>query len=162
MPEVLYKANPSVWRSHPLGALIAWLMIAGGALIALTGTLPFLLEPTQALPLPDGLEPRWLGYGLIAIGLFQLLRWWLAALMDQLEINEYELVWTHGLLSKQYIEINMSSVRTVRVEQSLLQRLLGAGDLKVYTAGDDPELRIRGLPRPQEIRQHIKGQASDD
>ncbi|MFP4062288.1 MAG: PH domain-containing protein [Halochromatium sp.] len=162
MPEVLYKANPSVWRSHPFGALIAWLMVLGGAAIVLTGTLPLPPEAQQSLQLPDGFEPRWLGYGLIAVGLFQLLRWWLATLMDHLEINEDELIWTHGLLSKQYIEINMTSVRTVRVEQSLFQRLLGAGDLKVYTAGDDPEVRIRGLPRPQEIRQHIKRQSAGE
>ena len=164
MSEVLYKANPSVWRLHPFGALIAWLMVLGGAVIAFTGMLPPLpaaMQPLQ-LQLPDGFEPRWLGYGLIAVGLFQLLRWWLATLMDHLEINESELVWTHGLLSKQYIEVNMTSVRTVRVEQSLFQRLVGAGDLKVYTAGDDPELKIRGLPRPQEIREHIKRQTSSE
>lgn len=162
MSEVLYKANPSVWRSHPFGALIAWILVLLGALIALTGTIPFVPEPTPPIQLPDGLEISWLGYGLLAIGLFQLLRWWLATLMDQLEIFERELVWTHGLLSKEYTEINMASVRTVRIEQSLFQRIVGAGDLQIFTAGDDPELRIRGLPRPQEIRQHIKRQSQID
>ncbi len=162
MSELLYKANPSVWRSHPFGALIAWVLVLLGALIALTGVIPLVPEPTQPIQLPEGLEVRWLGYGLLAIGLFQLLRWWLATLMDQLEIFERELVWTHGLLSKEYTEINMASVRTVRIEQSLFQRIVGAGDLQIFTAGDDPELRIRGLPRPQEIRQHIKRQSTVD
>ncbi len=162
MSEVLYKANPSVWRSHPFGALIACVLVLLGVLIALTGAIPFVPEPTRPFQLPEGLEVRWLGYGLVVIGLFQLLRWWLATLMDQLEIYERELVWTHGLLSKEYTEINMASVRTVRIEQSLFQRIVDAGDLQIFTAGDDPELRIRGLPRPQEIRQHIKRQSTLD
>jgi uncharacterized membrane protein YdbT with pleckstrin-like domain len=51
-------------------------------------------------------------------------------------------------------------VRTVRVKQSLLQRLLNAGDIEVYTAGDVPELVIRGMPDPEAIRNHIKGQSA--
>lgn len=159
MSEVLYKANPSIWRSHPFGALVAWVLIGFGVLIAVTDTIPFLPESMRPLQLPDGVEVRWLGYALLALGLFQLLRWWLATLMDQLEINAHELIWTHGLLSKEYTEINMGSVRTVRIQQSLFQRIVGAGDLQIFTAGDSPELTIRGLPRPQEIRQHIKRQS---
>lgn len=159
MSEVLYKANPSIWRSHPFGALVAWVLIGFGVLIAVTDTIPFLPESMPPLQLPDGVEVRWLGYALLALGLFQLLRWWLATLMDQLEINAHELIWTHGLLSKEYTEINMGSVRTVRIQQSLFQRIVGAGDLQIFTAGDSPELTIRGLPRPQEIRQHIKRQS---
>lgn len=162
MSEVLYKANPSIWRSHPFGALIAWVLVLLGGWIAITGVIPFLPESMRPLPLPEGIESRWLGYGLLAVGLFQLLRWWLATLMDQLEITATELIWTHGLLSKEYTEINMASVRTVRIEQSLFQRIVGAGDLQIFTAGDAPELTICGLPRPQEIRQHIKRQSPGD
>jgi hypothetical protein len=162
MSTLLYKANPSVWRSHPFGTLIALLLLGLGLNISLTGTVPFLDEHLRAIQLPDGVEWRWLGYGLLAYALLQLLRWWLASLMDQLEIYERELVWTHGLLSKEYTEINMASVRTVRVEQSLFQRILNAGNLQIFTAGDDPELTVRGLPRPQEIRQHLKRQGADD
>lgn len=162
MSEVLYKANPSVWRSHPFGALIAWVLVLAGLVVTVTGSIPFLAEASLPFPPPAWFEMRWLGYGAIAVGLFNLLRWWLATLMDRLEIHEHELVWTHGLLSKEYTEINMASVRTVRIEQSLFQRILGAGDLEIFTAGDAPELTIRGLPRPQEIRQHIKRQVATD
>ncbi|MEA3639580.1 MAG: PH domain-containing protein [Lamprobacter sp.] len=162
MSELLYKANPSVWRSHPFGALIAWMLVLLGVVIAVTDAIPFLPEPTQPVQLPEEFQIRWLGYGLLLIGCFQLLRWWLTTLMDQLEIYERELVWTHGLLSKEYTEINMTSVRTVRIEQSLFQRIVGAGNLQIFTAGDAPELTIRGLPRPQEIRQHIKRYSAGD
>ncbi len=34
---------------------------------------------------------------------------------------------------------------------------MGAGDVFVYTAGDMPEVVIRGLPSPELVRQHTSG-----
>ncbi|WPL19144.1 Bacterial membrane flanked domain protein [Thiorhodovibrio winogradskyi] len=166
MSEILYQANPSVWRMRPMGTIIAWLMLAGGLLIGLTGNLPYLETLYASFPALHGwqLQPRFLaryaGYGIAAIGAFNLLRWWLTCLVDQLEIYPNEIIWTHGLLAKNYTEINMGSVRTVQVHQSLLQRLVGAGDLLIFTTGDEPELAVHGLPRPNEIREHIRQRAS--
>lgn len=94
----------------------------------------------------------------VGVGILLLLYWYLLTKSDHLTIKSDEIVWTHGLINKQFTEINMSSVRTVRVSQSLIQRMLKAGDIAIYTAGDQPEVVIRGLPNPEEIRAHIKGQ----
>lgn len=94
----------------------------------------------------------------VGVGILLLLYWYLLAKSDHILIKSDEIVWTHGLISKQYTEINMSSVRTVRVSQSLIQRVLKAGDIAIYTAGDKPEVVIRGLPQPDQVRAHIKGQ----
>ncbi len=126
MSQVLYEANPSMFRMYPMGTIIAVLLIPVG------------------------------------IGILLLLYWYVQTKYDHLSIRDDEIVWTHGLLSKQYTEINMSSVRTVRVTQSLLQRMLSAGDIAIFTAGDAPELVIKGMPNPDEIREHIKGQAKKE
>jgi uncharacterized membrane protein YdbT with pleckstrin-like domain len=94
----------------------------------------------------------------VGVGILLLLYWYLLTKSDHLTITSDEIVWTHGLINKQYTEINMSSVRTVRVTQTLIQRMLKAGDIAIYTAGDEPEVVIRGLPKPEEVRAHIKGQ----
>jgi uncharacterized membrane protein YdbT with pleckstrin-like domain len=141
---------------HPFGSLLAWLLVLAGAYVAVTGNIPYLAELLQGRPLPAWADVRYVGYLLIAWGLLQLLGWWLGARFDRLEITDREVVWTHGFLNKQYTETNMNSIRTVRVSQSLLQRFLNAGDLVIYTTGDDPELTIKGLPRPGEIRELIK------
>jgi len=94
----------------------------------------------------------------VGVGILLLLYWYLLTKSDHLTIKGDEIVWTHGLLNKQYTEINMSSVRTVRVTQTLMQRILKAGDIAIYTAGDEPEVVIRGLPSPEEVRARIKGQ----
>ena len=161
MTKPLYAANPSVWRMHPFGTLVAWLLVLAGVYIAVTGSVPYMSEVLAGRELPAWARPSYLGYVLIAWGLLQLFGWWIKALFDRLEITEREIVWTHGFLNKQYTETNMNSVRTVRVRQSLLQRMLNAGDLVIYTTGDEPELTIKGLPRPGEIRELIKARSAE-
>jgi uncharacterized membrane protein YdbT with pleckstrin-like domain len=147
---------------RPFGTLIAWLLVLAGGYVVVTGSIPYVSDLLADVQLPAWMDLRYVGYLLIAWGLLQLLGWWLSARFDHLQITQRELVWTHGFLNKQYTETNMASVRTVRVQQSLLQRLLNAGDLVVYTTGDEPELTIKGLPRPGEIRALIKQQSAGE
>ena len=79
MSEILYEEHPSLIRTHPLGTVIAIILIPAG------------------------------------IGILILLYWYLTMKADKLTIKEDEVIWTHGLLSKTYVEINMSSIRTTRV-----------------------------------------------
>jgi uncharacterized membrane protein YdbT with pleckstrin-like domain len=162
MSKLLYQANPSVWRTHPFGTLITLLVLLAGAYVAATGQIPYVSPLLQSVQLPAWFDLRYVGYALIALGLLRLIGWWLAARFDHLEIREHEVVWTHGFLNKNYTETNMASIRTVRVHQSLLQRMLNAGDLVIYTTGDEPELAVNGLPRPREIREHIKRQSGGE
>lgn len=154
MPEVLYSAHPSMLRSRPLNTLLTWLMMLYGGLLAWQGE----QAVPSALRSPALDEPTLKLIGLVigCLALLRLLVWWIANLADRLEITQDEVIWSHGLLSKEYTEIGMSSVRTLRVSQSLLQRLLNAGDLIIYTAGDLPELVVRGLPDPGRIRALIR------
>ena len=124
MSEVLYEANPSLIRMHPLGTVIAVILIPVG------------------------------------IGILLLLWWYLQTKADKITVKSDEIVWEHGLINKQYTEISLSSLRSVRVHQSLLQRMLNAGNVEVYTAGDQPELTIQGLPNPDLIREHVKSRTS--
>jgi uncharacterized membrane protein YdbT with pleckstrin-like domain len=149
MSEVLYDAHPSMIRSRPFATLLALALIPLGIFIAIAGGS---LIP-QAASLPGVI-----GLALAALAFLTLLIWYVRTKTDHLVINNEEIVWTHGLLNKGYTEINMSSVRTTRVRQTLMQRIMNTGDVEIYTAGDNPELVVRGLPNPTEIRHLIKGQ----
>lgn len=92
------------------------------------------------------------------VGILILLIWYLKTRMDKLMITSRDVIWTHGLLSKQNTEFNIGSVRTIKINQSLLQRMLKSGDVEIYTAGDMPEIKIAGLPDPSKIREIIKEQ----
>lgn len=150
MSEIHYDAHPSALRMRPFSTVFLTLLM----LAAILGPGPFGVE------IPASLDAKMVGLGgwvVAGLALLQLFVWWLATRFDRLMIRDDELVWTHGLLSKSYTEIKLSSVRTVRLHQSLLQRILNAGDIKVYTSGDDPELMVRGLPAPNRLRELIKG-----
>ncbi|ADC62786.1 PH domain-containing protein [Allochromatium vinosum] len=157
MPEILYDAHPSLLRSRPFGTLLAILLMLGGILVALVGDQIVPPEFRQSVQV-DGRTLQMIGIGIFAFATLQLLIWWVTARTDHLEITPDEILWTHGLLSKQYTEINMASVRTVRVTQTLFQRIMNAGDITLYTAGDTPELMVCGLPDPGQIRELIKAQ----
>ncbi|NCA88926.1 MAG: PH domain-containing protein [Gammaproteobacteria bacterium] len=150
MSQVLYEASPSLLRTNPFGSLLLILGLVGGVILA---TPPVAAILGAALLMPASLVSLG-GLGLAALAFFWLLVWFVQTKMDHLVIKPDEIVWTHGLLSKQYTEIAQSSIRSVRVQQSVLQRIMGAGDVMVYTAGDLPEVVIRGLPNPELVRQH--------
>ena len=159
MSKVLYEANPSLLRMNPLGTVLAILILLGGILLAAAyGMVAALLGLPEEAAKVVGLA----GIVVAALAFLRLLGWWVATKTDRLTIKEDELVWTHGLVSKEYTEINMGSVRTTRVTQTLIQRIMGAGDVTIFTSGDLPELVIRGLPEPERIRDLIKGDAARD
>lgn len=161
MSEVLYEASPSMVRMNPLGAVAVILLFFVGLLLAL----PPVASPVAAmvgLAEEQGKLVSVFGMVVGAVALLVLLGWYAKTKIDHLVIKEDELVWTHGLLSKQYTEIHMSKVRTVRVAQSLMQRIMGAGDIAVFTSGDEPEVVIRGLPYPDRVREIVKGESQED
>jgi uncharacterized membrane protein YdbT with pleckstrin-like domain len=150
MSKVLYEANPSLLRTRPFATvLILVLLLAGVALAVAAGPVSAALGlPRQAVGLG--------GIVVVAVAAVWLLVWYIATKMDHLAIKEDEIVWSHGLISKQYTEISLSSIRTTRINQTLVQRLLNAGDVTIFTAGDHPELFIRGLPEPGRIRDLVQ------
>lgn len=90
------------------------------------------------------------------LGLLILLYWYLQAKASKLSITGNEIHYEKGLLSKERFDISVSSVRTVHVNQSFFDRIFGVGTIKVYTAGDNPEIYAKGLPEPNRVREIIK------
>ncbi len=164
MSEVRYDAHPSLIRTRPFATLLTLALLVLGLATAVLGkqVLPpgLPLELSRAL---EGIDDRMVqigGLAVFGIAFLRLLIWWVATRSDRLEVTGDELLWTHGLLNKEYTEIDLGSVRTVKVSQSLFQRLMGAGDVIVFTTGDLPELVIRGLPEPNRIRELVKGKTA--
>lgn len=89
------------------------------------------------------------------IGLFILIYWYMVCKTTTLQLNNNDLMYSKGILNKDRIEIDIRSIRTVRVYQSLLNRMLDVGTVSVYTAGDVPEIEVKGIPQPNDIREMI-------
>jgi uncharacterized membrane protein YdbT with pleckstrin-like domain len=158
--KIRYEAHPSLIRMRPFASVLAIALMLLGILVAIAGVglLPASLSPQLAW-----LDPRVVQMGgilLFALSALQILIWWVSTRTDQLKITDDEVLWTHGLVNKKYTELGMGAVRTVQVSQSLLQRLLDAGDIRVFTTGDLPELVVRGLPDPGRIRELVKARGT--
>lgn len=158
--NVRYEAHPSLIRMRPFATLLVMVLMLLGILVAVSG---WALLPGSLSQLVSWIDERLVkvaGILLFALSTFQLLVWWVSTRTDQLKITDDEILWTHGLVNKKYTELGMGSVRTVQVSQSLLQRLLDAGDIRVFTTGDLPELVVRGLPDPNRIRELVKARGT--
>lgn len=91
------------------------------------------------------------------LGIVILLVWYIASKAKLLEITSTSLRFEEGLLNKKYTEIDTDRIRSVQLSQSMFQRMFGTGDLAIYTAGDNPEIVVKGMPRPDEIRDILRG-----
>ena len=85
--------------------------------------------------------------GIVAIGI-----WWVLHKGERLALSEREVLLERGLLAKQRTEVALSSIRSVRITQSLGQRLFDVGHVELFSAGDVAEIAVKNMPRPGRIR----------
>ncbi|MEM6846549.1 MAG: PH domain-containing protein [Pseudomonadota bacterium] len=92
----------------------------------------------------------------VVIGIIWLVYWYVMNKSTIVTVDDERITLRKGVLSKQNIEVEMSSIRTVKVDQSLIDRIFNCGILRVYTAGDKPDLEQGGLPDPERLRQALR------
>ena len=64
-----------------------------------------------------------------------------------------------GLFSKSYREFDARDIRSVEIDQGILARMVGIGDLTISTAATvDPDEDIDGIPDPKGVRDLILAQ----
>ncbi|MGM0570252.1 MAG: PH domain-containing protein [Pseudomonadota bacterium] len=92
----------------------------------------------------------------LAVGILILLWWYLQCKSTKLEFTGNDLVLEKGLLSKERMELDVRRIRSVNVYQSFFNRIFGVGRISIFTAGDEPEIEVAGLPSPHDLRTLIK------
>lgn len=92
----------------------------------------------------------------VGVGILALLIWWLFNRATTITVDDERIALDKGLLAKEHTEIELDSIRTVKVDQSLFDRILDVGTLRIYTAGDQPELQMKGLPNPSDLREALR------
>jgi uncharacterized membrane protein YdbT with pleckstrin-like domain len=103
----------------------------------------------------------WADWGRIAIGLGLLVSLgWLAGRFVRWASTNFvvttdRLIYRHGVLSKQGIEIPLERVNTVFFKQRLIERLFGAGDLIIESAGERGEQHFYNIRRPSLVQNEI-------
>jgi len=90
------------------------------------------------------------------LGILILLWWFVQCKSTKLTVSDNEILFEKGILSKERTEVNISSIRTIRVKQSFFNRIFGVGTVEIYTAGDSAEFVAKGLPDPNKVRELVK------
>ena len=139
--DLLYSENPKMPRNSPFKfTLIIILNIAG-----LVAAIRLDQQNFQIIGLVV-----WLGT------VIWLLIWYLKTKSKKLSITNRDMLYEEGLLRKNRKELALDKVRTVEVDQDFIERIFGVGKVRVFTAGDEPEIVVEGLPDPNKIRELIK------
>jgi hypothetical protein len=89
-----------------------------------------------------------------------LIAWWRRASIV-LRIYPGRLTLERGLFSKCFREFVARDIRSIDIDQSFLDRVVGIGDLSISTAATvDASECIKGIPHPHEVRELILTQRS--
>jgi uncharacterized membrane protein YdbT with pleckstrin-like domain len=92
----------------------------------------------------------------LGYGLFLLVRWWLQNYSQRLKITERLVIYEVGIFDVTDTEIRISDIRTVRIERTFMERLLGTGTIMISSAGADGyEIDLKGMPNPRKVRELI-------
>ena len=139
--DLLYSENPKMPRNNPfMFTLIIILNIAG-----LVAAIRLDQQSLQIIGLVV-----WLGT------VISLLIWYIKIKSTKVSVTNNDILVERGLLRKNRKELAIDKIRTVEVDQDFIDRIFGVGMIKVFTAGDLPEIIVPGLPNPNKIRDLVK------
>nr|MDQ2754854.1 PH domain-containing protein [Actinomycetota bacterium] len=97
----------------------------------------------------------WLVVAVLAMGIAWLLGRYVRWLTTNLVVTSFRLIHRHGILAKSGREIPLDHLNDISYRQSLFDRLLGAGDLLLESAGRDGQEVFADLPHPARIQNEI-------
>jgi uncharacterized membrane protein YdbT with pleckstrin-like domain len=66
-------------------------------------------------------------------------------------LTNERLITRHGLIAKSGVEIPLENITNVNFSQSVFERILGAGDLLVESAGTGGQSRFSNIPHPDDF-----------
>jgi uncharacterized membrane protein YdbT with pleckstrin-like domain len=98
---------------------------------------------------------------LLVLGRLVRLGWRLAVLKShRYRITDQRMVIESGVLSRRIDEMDMRTVEDLEFQQSLVERLLGIGDITIISSDrSNARTRLVGLARPRELRELIRSSA---
>jgi uncharacterized membrane protein YdbT with pleckstrin-like domain len=102
--------------------------------------------------LPDGDAWDWvqwiLTFAVIGAAIWFVVRPIVSWLTTRYVLTNERLITRRGLLAKSGIEIPLENITNVNFSQTAVERMLGAGDLLVESAGTTGQSEFKNIPRP--------------
>jgi membrane protein YdbS with pleckstrin-like domain len=129
---------------------IHWIIYIPGVAVVLAGIAVFIV----ALGHPSQLFWLALFIGCFAIGFFLLFLAWFKRWTTEIDVTDRRIVYKRGFIWRHTVEMNMDKVESVDVEQSLLGRLFGYGDITIRGTGIGLE-PLRNIEAPLQFRNTV-------
>lgn len=138
---VVLDMHPHWWYfSEPVFALLASIVFT---IVVLTQT-------------DSGTDSRkylaWLAVALIVVSALWLLWRYLSWITTNFVITSHRLIFRHGVIGKSGVEIPLERVNNVNFNQTVFERLLGAGDLLIESGGEDGQQRFTDVRHPDRVQ----------
>jgi uncharacterized membrane protein YdbT with pleckstrin-like domain len=86
--------------------------------------------------------------GILILGVVPFLRWWFTYFV----LTSDRLITRTGVIAKHSKEIPLERINDVTFNQSVIERMLGAGDLLVESAGERGQTRISNVRNPEQVQ----------
>ncbi|HVM39184.1 MAG TPA: PH domain-containing protein [Acidimicrobiia bacterium] len=106
----------------------------------------------------DG-DARSVGWWVFAVVAVVWAVWLTAALLSWMYthfvVTSDRLIWRTGVLSRQGREIPLERVNDITFHQTLWERIIGAGDLMIESAGEQGQQRFTDIGHPDRVQQEI-------
>ena len=150
-PKLLNESEDLVLDLHPHWVYFLKSGLLFLAAVALGGWIAFGWEDSPDLV---GLGSG----GLILIALAWLGITYVKWVTTNFVITTDRLIYRHGVLSKHGIEIPLERVNTVFFSQSILERLVGSGDLVIESAGELGRQDFSNVRKPSAVQNEIHKQ----
>ena len=144
--QILYEASPLMFRNN-ISRVIMWaFLFMVGLLFLLIGTAGG--ETMVFLPM---------GMFFVGISIFALVVMFLGCLTTRLIITNHASTLRKGILSKRTVELLHEHIRSVRMSQGIIDRLLNVGRIDISTAASGvAEISISGLHDPEKVKTLIQ------
>jgi uncharacterized membrane protein YdbT with pleckstrin-like domain len=115
--------------------------------------------------LPDS-WPSWVRWAIVAAGLVAFVagpaRQIVAWATSHFVVTTDRLIQRAGLIAKRSMEIPLEKISDVRFNQTVFERLIGAGDLTIESPGEYGQERFSNVRRPEEIQKLIYEVSEDN
>src|SRR6188474_2182388 len=129
---------------------IHWIVYWPGILVALLAVVAYWFSETRQLP---GIW-RFTAYALALVAIVLLVQQWFQWWVTEIAVTNRRVIYKKGLIRRQTNEMNMDKVESVKIDQSILGRMVDFGNVKILGTGEGFET-LRTIPSPIELRNSI-------
>jgi uncharacterized membrane protein YdbT with pleckstrin-like domain len=104
----------------------------------------------------SGMEVFWLAISVVGglVGIYWTFKAWFHRWTTETDVTSLRVVHKEGFVKRRTFEMNLDKVESVDVDQSILGRILGYGDVTIRGVGEGVET-IRTIAHPLQFRNNI-------